>query len=293
MTELKGKRCNINDILLLFYIAVQIVIVFVFGSVFKGYLAAFYIASAVLVGFTFLFPRLNKPSFLHFIKTVYPLILIYMFYRIIDTQTQLLNFAFQDDVLTKLEKSLLGVYPSFALQGIMEVWLNEISYLFYCAGIILPIWTIIKLYREEQLKYFENFVLAVETGCIICLLIASVFPVAGPSVALNDYYYLSIVGPFFSVVVPGILSLVSPSNAGFPAVYFCVVILSAYYLWDFGLNYILFTFIIITGVFWGGVYLRYHYLADGLAALLVAFLSSIAAGIVYYAKHGAPENVNN
>jgi len=293
LTDKFKDHLNTNDILVFIYIAIQITLVIIFGGLFRKYLLLFYLVFALLAGVMILFSRPDKPSLLHLIKSVYPLILIYFFYRVIGIQNDLLNFGYHDAVLYGLEKSILGIYPSFALQQVMEIWLNEMSYLFYCLGLIMPIWALIKLYQKKHLKYFENFILAIEIGCFVCLIIASVYPVRGPASALNAYYYLSILGPFFSIIVPPLMTIITPGNGSFPAIYLCLIILSAYYLWDFGKAYIILSFIFITGVFWGGVYLRYHYLADGLIALLIAFLASIAAGIVFYAKHGAPDNLDN
>ena len=89
------------------------------------------------------------------------------------------------------------------------------------------------------------------------------------------------------------MTIVSPATGNFPSIYFCIVIISAYYLWDFSRVYIFISFVLITGVFWGGVYLRLHYLADGLVALLIAFLSTTIAGILYYLKYGSPNDIDS
>ena len=280
------NHISINDILILIYIVIQVILVLIFGKVLKGFLLAFYLGSGLITGVLILFPRSDEPSFVHFVKTIYPLVLIYFFYRLIGPQTMLLDFNYNDVILYSIERNFIGIYPVFALQRIMEIWLNELSYLFYCLGLLLPLWIMIKLYSKKHLKYFENYVLAAEIGCLTCLVIASIFPVKGPAIALNGYFYLSILGPWFSNVVPYVMTIVSPATGNFPSIYFCIVIVSAYYLWDFGRAYIFISFVLIAGVFWGGVYLRCHYLADGLAALLIAFLSTTIAGILYYLKYG-------
>jgi len=280
------NRIIINDIIILIYSAVQLLLVIIFGNLLKSYLLVFYAGTAFMTCIMIIFPRPEKPSLVHFIKTVYPLPLIYLYYRIVGFQTQISNFNYHDVFILGIEKKLLGVYPAFALQRIMEVWLNELSYFLYCLGIILPIWAIIKLYNENNLKYFENFILAIEIGCLSCLAIATVYPVAGPAEALIDYFYLNIYGSWFSIVIPFFIQFISPSLSSFPAVYFCLIVISSYYLWDFGKAYIAISFALLTGVFWGGIYLRYHYLADGIVGLIIAFMATSIAGIIYYTKHG-------
>jgi hypothetical protein len=277
---------TVIDILVLLYILVQISIVIVFGFQSRIWLVLFYLASANLILFMSIIPRHDKISLLHFIKYIYPIVLLYLFYRILGIQTQLLNFQPQDALFYNLEKTLFKIYPTFALQGIMEVWLNETTYVLYCLGLILPIWAIIKLYKQASIYLFENFILALAIGSVISLTIISVLPVSGPDKALAEIYYLGIYGPRFSVIVPFIIDLLTPNTGSFPAIYFCLLTISAYYLWDFGKKYVIISFTLLISVLWGGIYLRYHYLADTLVALFIAFLAATIAGFFYYLKHG-------
>ena len=274
------------DILILVYILIQFCIVVFLGSESPGFLLIFYLASANLILFISIIPRRNEISPLHFTKYVYSPVLLYLFYRVLGIQTQMLNLQPQDMFFYSLEKTLFKVYPSFALQGIMEVWLNETTYVLYCLSIVLPIWTIIKLYKKASIDLFENYILALTIGGLACLTTISVFPVLGPGKALADIYYLGIYGPRFSVVVPFIISLVASSTGSFPAIYFCLLTISAYYLWDFGKSYVIISFLFLISVLWGGIYLRYHYLADVLIALIIAFLAATVANFIFYLKQG-------
>jgi len=274
------------DSSILIYILIQLIIVAVWGSESRVFLLLFYLASANLILFASIIPRRNKISPLHFTKYIYPLVLLYLFYRVLGIQTKLLNLQFQDQLFYSLEKTLFKIYPTFALQGIMEVWLNETTYVLYSMGLILPIWAIIKLYKQESVYLFENYILAVTIGSIICLTIISVFPVLGPGKALADIYYLGIYGSHFLVVVQFIINLIASDTGGFPAIYFCLLTISAYYLWDFGKKYVIVSFVLLISVLWGGIYLRYHYLADALVALFIAFLAATVASFIYYLKHG-------
>lgn len=273
------------DIALLLYIVIQLAIVLLSGQAAESRLILFYITMAAIAFFLIILPYQSKRSFLHFIRFSSPLVLIVLFYRILDVQTQILSLPTHDGVFNSLEKTLLGVYPSFALQRLMEVWLNEISYASYIAGIGLPIWVILKLYNKRYLPLFENYILAAVLGGLICLIIISVYPTTEPGTALADYYYLNIYGPHFSVIVPILMKLIAPNIGSFPALYFCLLTVSAYYIWDFGKASIIISFIILAVVFWSGIYLRFHYIADALAALLIAFLASTIAGYTYYIKH--------
>ncbi len=265
---------------------VQIVLLIVFKGLAHLFLPVIYLGSAMLVLLLAIIKPGQRPSMFHFAKHTLPLALIYVFYRIIDTQIMILNFNTYDYLFYNLESSVLGIYPTFALQRVMEVWLNEASYLMYFMGIILLLFAIYFFYRKALIDVFENFIFAIVLGSLICLTVISVFPVMGPGRVLEDYYYLNIYGPKFSLVIPFILKILTPGVGAFPSLYFCILTISSYYLWDYGKTFIIISFIILTTVFWGGIYLRYHYLLDAIAALLIAFLASTVAGFVFYLKHG-------
>lgn len=191
-----------------------------------------------------------------------------------------------DHLFYNLERYVLGMYPTFALQRVMEVWLNEVSFAFYFCGICLFFYAILFFYRKELINEFENFIFAIVLGSTICLTVMSVFPVLGPGQALEEYYYLNIHGPRFALIIPFILKIITPGVGSFPSIYFCILTITSYYLWDYGKAFVVISFIVLTTVFWGGIYLRYHYLLDALTALLIAFLASTVAGFVYFLRHG-------
>lgn len=288
MSDKFRLHLNAIDIALLIYICFQIIIVLLFGHGARDRLIVFYMTMAVITIFLIILPYQDKPSFLHFVKYFCPLPVVFLFFRVLGPQIQALGLSTHDTVFNAVEKSILGIYPSFALQRIMEVWLNEVSFALYAVGIVLPIWVIIKLYDKHHYHLFENFILAVVLGCLMCLIITTVYPVIGPAGALSNYYYLNFYGPYFSLAVPLVLQIISPQIGSFPAVYFCLLTISAYYIWDFGKAYVAASFIILTAVFWGGIYLRYHYIEDALIALLIAFLASTIAGYVYYLEYEQP-----
>jgi len=275
------RHLHLEDILIVVYCLFQLILVLVFGSTAQVFLALFYIASAIFVPIINLLLSRSKQAPAVLLKATYPLILFYLFYRVSGLQSALLGFQSHDAFFNNIEASLLGAYPTFILQRIMEVWLNEISNLLYCLGWAVPLAAFYKIYRAGVMNQLKSFILSIELGCFVSLIIASVWPIAGPEISLNDYYYLGFYGPWFSIIVPEAIRLLSPATASFPPVYFLVVATAAYYLWDFGRSYIVISLILITGAYWSGIYLRYHYLADGPVALLIAFFASAVAGYIY------------
>jgi len=270
----------------LIYILLQVMLLIVFRGLSNLFLPSVYLAAALLILLAGLVDPRNKPSFYHFIRYLTPVLLLYIFYRLIGVQLGLLGFHPHDQVLYGLEKSVLGMYPTFVMQRLMEVWLNEITYAIYFSGAFLFVWALVKFYADDKIDVFENFIFALMLGGVICLTVISVSPVLGPGKALYDYYYLGIYGPRFSVAVPVLMGVLTPGVGSFPSIYFCLLTIASYYLWDLGRAHIIISFAVLTAVFWGGIYLRYHYLLDALAALVIAFISATVANFVFYLKHG-------
>jgi hypothetical protein len=266
--------------MLLYVIAQAAIVMFVTGRPY-GIVLFFYMISALFIGAIALIPPKSEMTPLQLFRISYPLFLLTLFYYIIDSQTRIFGVPSHDSFFNSLEKNLFGVYPTFALQRIMEMWLNNLSYILYCLGIAIPLITITILYHKKDMRLYANYILAMSLGCGVCLIISSLVPVIGPYRALQNYYYLGIYGKI-SEVASFFLGNFTATYGTFPAIYFCVIAISSFYLWDFGKIYVYLTFTIMTGVFWGGVYLRYHYLLDGLTALVIAFISVAIASYVHF-----------
>lgn len=277
MTEAVSLRPRPSDVVILGHLAFQAILVLLYGGKLGGQLLFFYAVFGILTLAQAVIPVPARPSVGHFAKSIFPVILLYFFYRVVDMQAGVVNFRYHDLMIADFEKGLFGVYPTFALQKIMEVWLNELSYVAYGLGIVLVIAAVFRLYRADTLRLFEGFIFAIVLGGVLCLAVASLFPAEGPGRALSNYHYLIIFGPFFSSTVPALVSIVASDTLSFPAIYLCLVIIAAYYVSDFGGFYAVLSFFAIAGVLWSGIYLRYHYLSDSVAALALASIAVIVS----------------
>lgn len=284
MTESKDMNYRLNDVVMIIYVICQAAIVLYAGMVggfSTGVILFFYLVAALFIGAIAFIPLSGKKSPLHFVRAAYPLFLLTLFYYVSDAQARILQIPPKDSFFIAIEKGLFGVYPSFALQRIMEIWLNDLSYIMYALGIITPLMTIVILYSKKNIRLFINYIFAMAVGGSICLLVSSIVPIAGPYSALRDFYYLGIYGNITDFI-SFYINHFSTAYGAFPAIYFCIIAISSFYLWDLGKIYVYFTFVIMTSVFWGGVYLRYHYLLDGLAALVIAFIAILTASYVHF-----------
>jgi hypothetical protein len=270
---------------MLVYVICQAGLVMLLGGHLLGVILFFYLVAALFIGAIAFIPLTEKMSPINFIRAAYPLFLIILFYYVGDAQARILQIPPRDAFFNAIEKGLIGVYPTFALQRIMEIWLNNLSYILYCLGIVVPVLAIAVLYFKRDMRLFINYIFAMSLGGSLCLLLSSIVPIIGPYGALQNYYYLSIYGDIADFI-SFFINQFSAAYGAFPAIYFCVIAISSFYLWDFGKLYVYLTFVIMTSVFWGGVYLRYHYLLDGLVALVIAFIVVAIASFLHFRSNG-------
>lgn len=266
--------------MLLIYIIFQIALVLLKTGTGKSSLVLFYIAAAIFLLLLSFLQIINRSGSMNLLRAGILLAILYLFYRTIDMEQSIFGMMPKDETISRLEFNLLGFHPSFVMQSLMEIWLNELSYIAYALGSTLPAVAILVLRKNERREQLESYLTAVSIACCLCFAIMSLFPVGGPREGLAGIYYLDFFGRGFSEFVPIIIDKISIERGSFPAVYFCLVTISALYLWDYGRIYLFISFALMTAVFWGGVYLRYHYLADGILALLIAFLSIVAEEII-------------
>jgi hypothetical protein len=266
---------------MLVYVICQAILVMFGGGKPLGVVVFFYLVAALFIGAISFIPLGEKLSPVQFIRAAYPIFMLILFYYVVDAQARILHTQPRDAFFNSFEKGLIGVYPTFALQRIMEIWLNNISSVLYCAGIVVPILALIVLYFNRDMRLFVNFIFAMSIGGTICLLMSTLIPVVGPYGALADLYYLGIYGDVVEYI-SFFVGHFSSAYGSFPAIYFCMVAIAAFYLWDFGKFFVILTFVIMTAVFWGGIYLRYHYLLDGLVALVIAFISVAISSFLYF-----------
>ncbi len=266
--------------MLLLYIIFQIALALSRTGAGKSSLIIFYIAAATFLLLLSILRIADRSGSMRLLRAGILLAILYLFYRTIDIEQSIFGLVAQDETLSRFEFNLLGFHPSFAMQGLMEIWLNELSYLAYALGMVSPAVTLLVLRKNDRREQLESYLSAISIACCLCFSIMSLFPVGGPREGLAGIYYLDFFGRGFSELVPVVIDKISIERGSFPAVYFCLVTISALYLWDYGMGYVFISFALMTAVFWGGVYLRYHYLADGILALLIAFLSIVTEEVV-------------
>ncbi len=197
-----------------------------------------------------------------------------------------------DSQIVALEKMIFGVDPAFALQPYMEVWLNELmSFGYISFFVIFPI-TVVILIVKRKWASLEILTLASSLAFYVSCLLFICYPIVGPSYYLSDYYYLPLIGPIFTPLVPELISFIRVFRIGIiiggamPSL-FCAIFLVAVIILSSDakkLRFIVIPLFILFCV--ASVYGRYHYISDVIAGLVLGWLA-VKIGDIWLGKQMA------
>lgn len=175
------RRLNIIDLLLVSYILTTFIYILFFYNKISG--AGFHLVFRFgMVVFIFSLPFFDKylkTSFLLFLRTAYPLILLGFFY----SETDALNNVFfqnLDRYFARLDSAIFGFQPSLAFYNFFpQTWFSELMNLSYFSYYFLVAGYCILIFKQRP-KDFVKTVFLITCSFLIYYLIFIMLPVSGP-----------------------------------------------------------------------------------------------------------------
>ncbi len=251
-----------------------------------GFLAAYAVLIFLLVGLDARFPK-NRA--LKFLRLTYPLLTTLAAYKSIEGYVLVLHGHFLDGAVTGLEKALLGVNPTLALERMVSRPLNEFfmfAYFSYYSFIVVPpLW----LFLQRRDPELEHLVFSLILTFYVSYLGFVLLPVEGPRYALRGLYAVpELQGYVFAPLQRCIMRAGEAHGACFPSSHLAVAWVALFSIRKFfGRKpfWILLPLTVALSV--SIVYNRYHYLSDAVGGMLVAWLCYQTSRRVYRRAPGA------
>ena len=210
-------------------------------------------------------------GYMQFMRWWYPAFLLPFIFRELEGLVHPINPLDVDIQLIALDLALFGVHPTVWLERITVPWLTEYLQLAYMTYFFLPLMIMTLLYRQRQWYAFRETLCALALSYYGSYLLYFLTPARGPRFYLAAEQTLPLTGLWLTEplrqlldVLEGIQRDAFPS--GHTAVALVVLFLAAKYHppWFYPLLVIVSSLIVST------VYLRYHYVIDVLAGVLLA-----------------------
>ncbi|MFQ5883137.1 MAG: phosphatase PAP2 family protein [Candidatus Methylomirabilales bacterium] len=206
----------------------------------------------------------------------YPLVFIPILF---DSFADLLPWASpteRDPVLIQLDLSLLGTHPTVWLEQFVHPGLTELLTWAYASYYFLPVIMAVALYSWGKVWGFDRAVFGVVLGFYLSYLGYFLVPAVGPRFTLAHLQRAEISGVLLADTIRETLNTLERfKQDAFPSGHTAVVLLVLYYVWQFvrGLFWVFLP--LVVALIFSTVYLRYHYVVDVLAGILLAAICLI------------------
>lgn len=262
------------DIATATYILMEIILLLIFFTGKQGwqFLLFFYLAALGVVALMVVLNLEAAGPFWRIIRIIYPVLLFTLFYEAVGPQIFMIIRHPLDSHVVGLERMVFGADPAFAVQPYLEVWLNELMSFGYASYYLMLPGVVVILLIKKRYRSLERMVLAGAVTFYICYLIFIFFPVVGPRFYLDDFYYLPLIGPFFTPLTQRILAAGGLFGGAMPSSHCAVALVVLWTLAREVRKAAIPAVLLLVLLCAGTVYGRCHYVSDVVAGLLLGAL---------------------
>lgn len=187
-----------------------------------------------------------------------------------------------DARLIAIDQAIFGVHPTVWLERFISPLLTNMLQLTYASYYFIPVSLGVVLIFRGRYGEFEKVLF----GILLCFYLSYVgyllFPAIGPRFTLSHLQTMELqVSPFIRTIQEALDALEKNKTDAFPSGHTAISLVSLYYAWK-EREKILFTVLspLVAGLIISTVYLRYHYVIDVIAGMVLAGLTlAIAPGL--------------
>lgn len=218
----------------------------------------------------------GRNRIMRLLHAFYPVLFIPVIFDSLADLLQWTSPIEQDSLLIQLDRSLLGTDPTVWLERFVHPGLTELLTWAYTSYYFLPIILMIVLYWRGQAEGFDRAVFGVVLGFYLSYVGYFLIPAVGPRFTLTHLQRVELSGVFLADTIRDTLNYLERfKQDAFPSGHTAVVVLVLFYAWQYvrGLFWVFLP--VVVALIFSTVYLRYHYVVDVLAGILLAVLCAV------------------
>ena len=221
-------------------------------------------------------------SALKYVHDFLPLFVVLFTFDSLSHLTHYVNPVDKDAALAALDRSIFGGDPAVLLQGFINPYLTTILQICYTSYYFLPIVFCVMLYRSGERGSFDLSVFGILLGFFVSYVGYLLVPALGPRFHLDGELTRGLMrGPLAAGIDSTLNMLEGENRDAFPSGHTEVVIIVLIYAWTYRRWYFWMALPLVTGLIISTVYLRYHYVVDVLAGMILAPLCVFLATWLY------------
>ncbi len=244
--------------------------------------AGFLIYHILIISFVLILPYLGKGKILDLVKNWNSLIIIATNFSELHYLVHTVNPIDLDSVLIKLDLIIFGVHPTVWFESISFPLLTEYMQWIYATFYFLPMILGVIIYRKGHFVDFHLFIFVIVLGFYLSYFGYFLVPAIGPRFTLNHVQMESLTGVWLTSAMRDALnSLEGIQRDAFPSGHTEITLLTMMYARRHSKIYFYILLVIGTSLIISTVYLRYHYVVDVFAGIMLAISIYLTAPYLF------------
>jgi len=229
------------------------------------------------------FVRPNSNTYINHLRMFLPIAIIPILFDSLGDIIPWLWPHYVDDVLIKIDYGIFGVHPSVWMERMVHPLLTNTLQFAYISYYGIPISLGITLVVKNRKDAFIEAIF----GIVLCFYLSYIgyllFPAVGPRFTLAHLQTTGLQAGHLTTSIQNTLNgLENTKTDAFPSGHTAVALMTLYYAWKFKeqvLTRILAPLVI--ALIFSTVYLRYHYVIDVIAGILLTLITIRLAPVTY------------
>jgi membrane-associated phospholipid phosphatase len=227
------------------------------------------------------------------VKYVYAFLPVFIILVVFDSMADMIPWIWSryiDDILIATDHALFGVHPTVWLERIIHPVVTDILQLAYVSYYPMAVALGIVLLVKNKQKEFDEAVF----GIVLCFYLSYIgyilFPAIGPRFTLAGIQTTDLQGSSFTHAIQNTLNgLERTKTDAFPSGHTAIALMTFYYARKMGERIVAYVLgPCVLALIFSTVYLRYHYVIDVIAGIVLTLLTIVIAPWLYQRFSGSP-----
>lgn len=237
-------------------------------------------------------------NFIFYTRKLYPLFFILLIYSQVQNFIEVMNPELYDDILIEIDRWLFGTDPTHFLADYTHPVITEYLQIAYFSFYLLPVIHAAELLISKKYDKYDNFVSVVLFTFYFSYLLYLFMPAVGPRFMLHEFANLSteLPGLFITEFLRNIINSGGgiPDYAISPALYVnrdcmpsghtMVTLVVMFMVFKNNSKYKFLILLMGLSLIFGTVYLRYHYVIDVIAGIILIIPILIFRKFLFFKK---------
>lgn len=226
------------------------------------------------------------------VRVFAPIVIIVIIFNSLGDLISGIQTRHYDDILIRTDYALFGVHPTVWMERLSDPLITGLLQAAYISYYGMPIALVLALYFREDKNAFNGAAF----GIVLCFYLSYIgyllVPAVGPRFTLNHAQTADLqTGPITLWIRQTLDGLEHNKTDAFPSGHTAVALVTLVYAWKYRekvLSWILVP--AVSALIISTVYLRYHYVVDVIAGILLAALTVLIAPKTYRLFSGSSGN---